>query len=134
MRKFCIVLLLVSYMVPAVGVGVNLHWCGHILFAVSLDSDAHQNCLCAQFNDDGDDTKSECCKDDYVYYKLSQQHTASSIFSLDHFEKSPVKCFMTSFPMISLLFFESRMETYFFSDYMREESPPDILMLGGLRV
>lgn len=121
-------------MVPAVGVGVNLHWCGHILFAVSLDSDAHNNCLCAQFKEVGEDSKSDCCKDDYVYYKLSQQHTASSVFSLNHFDKSTVIYFINSFPPISLFYFANQSKVYFFARYNTDESPPDLLKLGILRV
>ena len=133
-KKFCCILLLVSYMVPSVGVGVNLHWCGHILFAVSMDSDVHQDCLCIQFKDVGDETKPDCCKDDYVYCKLSQQHTASEIFRLHHFDKSPVINFINSFPPFSLFYFAKQSKVYFFAGYNTDESPPDLLKLGILRV
>ncbi len=121
-------------MVPAVGVGVNLHWCGHILFAVSMDFDVHQDCLCIQFKDVGDETKPDCCKDDYIYYKLSQQYMASEIFSLHHFDKFPVKCFMNSIPPLSLFYFAKQSKVYFFPRYNTDESPPDLLKLGILRV
>ena len=134
MRKFCIVLLLVSYIIPAIGVGVNLHWCGHVLFAISMDSDAHQGCFCAQFKEVGDETKSDCCKDDYVYYKLSQQHTVSYIYNFNQFNNSPVIIFNNSSPSIPLFNFANQMEVSFFAGNNIDENPPDLLMLGILRV
>ncbi|MFN0187522.1 MAG: HYC_CC_PP family protein [Bacteroidia bacterium] len=134
MKKFCIVLLLVSYLVPAVGVGVNLHWCGHILFAVSMDSDAHQDCLCTQFKEVGSDSKPDCCKDDYVYYKLSQQHTSSSIFSLNQFVKSVDQSFIKAIPIISFWDSTWSKASYLKSKYKKDRRPPDLEELSILRV
>ncbi|MBK9639674.1 MAG: hypothetical protein IPO63_18445 [Bacteroidetes bacterium] len=134
MRKFCIVLLLVSYLVPAIGVGVNLHWCGHVLYAFSMNSDEHQNCLCTQFNEEGEDAKSDCCKDDYAYYKLSQQHVTSTLCCINHFDKSPIKNFISNNSAIALSLFLYQRQFYFFSRFNTDESPPDLLKLGILRV
>jgi len=133
-KKFISILLLSAYLIPAIGVGLNLHWCGNVLFAVSMDSDEHQDCLCAQFKDVGDETKSDCCKDDYVYYKFSQQHTSTDVFSLKHFDKSTVKCFMNSFPSIAIFDFTNLSTANFFARYNFDESPPDLMKLGILRV
>ncbi len=134
MKKFCCIILLVSYLVPAVGVGVNLHWCGHILFAVSMDSDAHQDCLCAQFKEAGENAKSDCCKDDYVYYKLSQQHTSTDVFSLKQFVKSFEQSFINTIPIISFWDSNWNKDFYLKSKYKKDRRPPDLEELNILRV
>jgi hypothetical protein len=133
-KKFISILLLSSYLIPAIGVGLNLHWCGHVLFSVSLDSDDHQNCFCTQFKEVGDDSKPDCCKDDYVYYKLSQQHTASYGSFFDHLEKSSIKSFTNSFPVLPLFNFSNQLKVGFYVLIITDESPPDLVMLGILRV
>ncbi|MBK7966542.1 MAG: hypothetical protein IPK10_15545 [Bacteroidetes bacterium] len=134
MRKILCTLLLTAYLIPAIGVGINLHWCGHILFAFSMSSDDHTNCMCAQFKEVGDNSKSDCCKDDYVYYKLSQQHTSSSIQCLTYFDKSMSGYASIQYPSFRFIDFVDRKCSLVKSMYSKDERPPDITLLSVFRV
>lgn len=134
MKKILCALLLTAYLIPAIGVGINLHWCGHVLFAFSMSADDHANCMCTQFKAEGDNSKSDCCKDDYVYYKLSQQHISSSIHCLTHFDKT-----MKGFACINYPSFYFMEDVYPKNDFVRinyenDERPPDITVLSVFRV
>jgi hypothetical protein len=133
-KKIICTLLLTAYLIPAIGVGINLHWCGHVLFAFSMTADDHTNCMCTQFKTAEDNSKSDCCKDDYVYYKLSQQHTASSVHCLTHFDKTMEDFANINYSSFCFLDLVSHNCFLVKSNYKNDERPPDITVLSVFRV
>lgn len=77
LRKVAI-LLTIIYLVPNLGLGVNLHWCGKHLASFSINSCDELGCSCEEFEDqvsslpDSDD----CCKEEFTFFKLNTTHIA----------------------------------------------------------
>ncbi|MEO8149146.1 MAG: hypothetical protein ABI723_15985 [Bacteroidia bacterium] len=75
MKKITATLLVVIYLIPAIGLSVNTHHCGGMLAAIHLVflSDKHK-CGCGKKA-----MKKDCCKDKVQQFKISDKHFASSI-------------------------------------------------------
>jgi len=59
MKKATIILLMLLYLIPAIGVTVSVHYCGGRLASVSLNpSDTEHKCPCGSKK-----MKKDCCKD-----------------------------------------------------------------------
>jgi hypothetical protein len=77
LRKVAIVLIFI-YMLPNLGFGINLHWCGKHLASFSINSISQLGCSCEEF--DGMDISSQesddCCKEEFAFFKLNTTHMA----------------------------------------------------------
>lgn len=134
MKKFLSIFILSAYLIPAIGIGVNLHWCGNILFSFSMSSDDHTTCMCEPFKTAKDASASDCCKDDYVYYKLSLQHTSAPVFTMKQFGQFMDVSLMNKIPLISFSNDQQQVDFYPDSIYKKDRRPPDLSELSVFRV
>lgn len=76
-------LLTVLYLIPAIGVSVNAHWCGTKMMTLSIDSGDSDKCAC------GMEMPSGCCKNLHAVFQLTDNQKAASelTFSKDNFAK-----------------------------------------------
>ena len=58
MRKLIIIIVLFIYVIPAVGIHVNLHYCGGKFSSISFDSEVAAKCSCGSKK-----MKKNCCED-----------------------------------------------------------------------
>jgi hypothetical protein len=75
LRKVAILLIFI-YLIPHLGFGVNLHWCGKHLASFSINSISHLGCSCEEF-DEANLSSSEsddCCKEEFAFFKLNTTH------------------------------------------------------------
>lgn len=77
LRKVAVLLIFI-YLIPNLGLGVNLHWCGKHLASFSINSCDDLGCSCEEFEElentfsDEDD----CCKEEFAFLKLNTTHVA----------------------------------------------------------
>jgi hypothetical protein len=70
---FCFV-----YLVPTLGISLNLHYCGETLTAISLFNIGDKNCCCGE-----EEESDDCCKDKSVNCQVKEgQNTAVKITPL----------------------------------------------------
>lgn len=65
MRKLVAILLLFFYLIPAIGLSIDAHWCGKKVKIVSIDSSHEKKCPCSKKMSNG------CCSDVHVSLKLT---------------------------------------------------------------
>ena len=134
MKKLITILLLVAYLIPAIGVGVNLHWCGEILFSCSVTSESQAECMCTQFSASEQSKKSDCCNDHYVYYKISDQHLFSQSENLTNISKNLVGELFTIFPLTNSLACITAKRNWSDQLLYFDDRPPERSLLGVFRI
>lgn len=65
MKKASIILLLLCYLMPSIGMSVSVHYCGGKLASVSLMGSAEGRCACGK-----KPMKKNCCKDKTTTFKI----------------------------------------------------------------
>lgn len=69
MRRITVILLVLLYLVPSIGVTVSTHYCGGRVTSVSIKFlDNRHKCPCGSKK-----MKKGCCKDEASYFKLSDE-------------------------------------------------------------
>ena len=66
MKKIAILFLIFFYLIPAIGVSLDVHWCCHNLKIVDINSTHEKKCPC------GKKMPPKCCRDYHVSAKLTQ--------------------------------------------------------------
>lgn len=77
LRSFAYILLILYTAIQAIGLSVNLHFCGDRLSEVGINT-AESCCMC-------DDSKTEamgCCEDQHLYIKVSTEHATSAAYQM----------------------------------------------------
>lgn len=65
MKKLAAILLILCYLVPAIGTTLVMHYCGGELDSVSILSTDENRCSCGS-----ESMKKDCCKDELVVLKI----------------------------------------------------------------
>jgi hypothetical protein len=69
MKRIVCLLILLLYLVPAIGITVSAHYCGSRITWVSLNfEDQEHNCACGSKK-----MKTDCCKDKVAFIKLNNK-------------------------------------------------------------
>lgn len=88
-KKLILVLMIIGYLTPAIGVAVNIHFCGNTVSALSFDFEHNEHqCECGKRK-----MKRDCCKDKTAIVKsLNDQEvtTASNSIGLKIFFLKPL--------------------------------------------
>lgn len=134
MRKVVATVLLFAYLIPAIGVGVNLHWCGEILFSCSVTSESQTDCMCTQFSASEQSKKSDCCSDNYVYYKISDQHLFSQSANFTSISKNLVGELFTIFTLTSSIAYFNATRNWSEQLLYFDDRPPERCQLGVFRI
>lgn len=82
MRKAVAILLLFFYLIPAIGLSVDAHWCGKKVKIVAIDSSHEKKCPCSKKMSKG------CCRDVHFSLKLTDSQKTSTVVT------SPSKSFI----------------------------------------
>ncbi len=72
MRKVVATLLLFFYLIPAIGLSIDAHWCGKKVKIVAIDSSHEKKCPCSKKMSKG------CCSDVHVSLKLTDSQKTST--------------------------------------------------------
>src|SRR5215510_10536991 len=72
MKRIITVLFAAIYLLLAMGVNVNAHWCGKKIRFVSFAAPHEKKCPCGKKMNPG------CCKDVHAYFKITDTQKAAS--------------------------------------------------------
>lgn len=77
LRKVAILLIFI-YLIPNLGFGINLHWCGKHLASFSINSTSQLGCSCEELDelDFSVPESDDCCKEEFAFFKLNTTHVA----------------------------------------------------------
>lgn len=77
LRKVAIFLIFI-YLIPNLGFGINLHWCGKHLASFSINSISQLGCSCEELDelDFSAPESDDCCKEEFAFFKLNTTHVA----------------------------------------------------------
>ncbi len=77
LRKIAILLIFI-YLIPNMGIGINLHWCGKHLASFSVNSITRLGCSCEELDELEPSVADEdgCCKEEFAFFKLNSTHVA----------------------------------------------------------
>ena len=77
LRKVAILLIFI-YLIPNLGFGINLHWCGKHLASFSINSTSQLGCSCEELDelDFSTPESDDCCKEEFAFFKLNTTHVA----------------------------------------------------------
>ena len=83
MRRFTVILFSFLYLIPAIGVSLDLHKCGKQIKIISVNANHKSKCPC------GTDMPFGCCKDIHLSVKIvdSQKCSNSTIIPQSNFFK-----------------------------------------------
>lgn len=82
MKRATVILLLVSYLIPAIGITVSAHYCGGKLASVSLELLGTEKCKCGSKK-----MKKDCCKTKTCTFKIKDEQQQTPQLAID-FSKS----------------------------------------------
>lgn len=68
MKRFKVILLLLLYILPAIGANVFVHYCGGKISSISIASAHADSCGC-----DGKKMKKDCCKDETISFQIDDE-------------------------------------------------------------
>lgn len=81
MRRITTILLFVCYLIPCMGMSVNIHYCGGKVKSVSLISSNNTRCACSKKT-----MKKGCCQDKVAFIKAPQDHNIQKTISYPSFK------------------------------------------------
>ncbi len=116
------------YLIPAIGLSVNLHKCGKKIKVINLNSSHETKCPC------GKEMPLNCCKDIQLMVKLNDNHKVAQ--STPAINLNFVKLFTAAF-YLSEVFQRLQLSDTSFENY---HSPPDLhrqavyLVIGVFRI
>ncbi len=112
MRKILSFLLIFFYLIPAIGVSINAHWCGKKLSVVSVGSSHDDKCSCSKKMSKG------CCSDATIAVKItdSQKATSQINFPSGIFTKQ-----ISSTVLLTFNFTDIQLKAF---DFSRFHAPP----------
>lgn len=73
-KRFIVILFSIFYLIPAIGVSINLHRCGKKITIIELNSSHKRQCPC------GKKMPSNCCKDVRLSFKIADDQKCSNNF------------------------------------------------------
>ncbi len=113
LKRITLILLIFLYLIPAIGVSVNIHKCGKTWSFTFLNSVSKKKCKC------GRKTTHNCCKDFNLSFKITENQKDSKLFSVpgNSFEK----VLNSTYPSVDLLVPNSKVLIY-----TANYSPPPI--------
>lgn len=114
MKKAAAILLMIFYLIPALGFSITTHFCAGELADVSLYADDATKCICG-----AEKMGSGCCSSNTTFVKIKDSQSKDS-FTEFNFVKSLAKLFF-SFPS-SIISINQVTNT----DFSSFSSPPDI--------
>ena len=114
MKKSTVILLLLCYLIPAIGLSVKQHYCGGKLASVSILFTNSLSCPCGK-----KPMKKDCCKDKTTILKLKDIQNISKNF-VTNFAKT-FKIFVPSYPVFNYHFSEVA-----FEKHLPFEHPPPL--------
>lgn len=76
MKKFFITLLMLLYLIPAIGVNVSAHYCGGELASVSHNFSEKKKCMCNPKK-----MKKGCCEDKQQTFKIDDTQQKAELLS-----------------------------------------------------
>ena len=76
MKRFFALLLMLLYVIPAIGVNVSMHYCGGELVSVSHKLSEKKKCLCSP-----NKMKKGCCEDKQQTFKIDDSQQKAELFS-----------------------------------------------------
>ena len=112
MKRIAIILITLCYLLPAIGLSINVHWCGGKISSVKFQSITAPECRCGKKMLPG------CCKDFQTLIKLTDNQKAGSSFSFPKDFQTEIQQFTTA-SKTGLLYFE--LQTF---DYFKDKVPP----------
>lgn len=68
MKRFKVILLLLLYILPAIGANVFVHYCGGKISSISIATVHADSCGC-----DGKKMKKDCCKDETISFQIDDE-------------------------------------------------------------
>src|SRR5690606_36904045 len=81
MKRIAVILLVLLYLVPAIGVTVSAHHCGGVITSVSLKMlDFGHKCPCGKLP-----MKKDCCRDETTTFRLSEEQQKTQAPALKAF-------------------------------------------------
>lgn len=78
MKKITVILLLICYLMPAIGMTVVTHYCGGKLTSVSLQLSGTEKCPCGSKK-----MKKDCCKTKTCTFKIKDEQQQAPQLSVD---------------------------------------------------
>ncbi len=112
LRKIFNILLVMLYLIPAIGFSVDLHKCGKKIKIVSVNASHKSKCPC------GTNMPFNCCKDVHLSIKIDKEQKCSKSIIIPH--SNDIKQFLT-LPVFTLGELSSQIEVFDFSSY---HAPP----------
>ncbi len=112
MKKSLFLFITFIYLIPSIGFGIDLHWCGKKVHFVSINSTHEKRCACKQ------KMKPGCCKDKYISFKLSSYHKQVANYQ---FPSNNSFNQLLNFPVFSFIFLPAFCQDINFKQY---HSPP----------
>lgn len=76
MKKFLVTLLMLLYLIPAVGVNLSAHFCGQELASVNHPVTEADKCLCGM-----QPMKKSCCEDKQLQFKIDDNQQKTELLS-----------------------------------------------------
>lgn len=76
MKKFLVTLLMLLYLIPAVGVTFSAHFCGEELASISHSVTEAEKCLCGM-----QPMKKSCCEDKQLQIKMDDNQQKTELLS-----------------------------------------------------
>lgn len=121
MKRAISIIILVLYVIPTIGVSVNLHFCGGKLSTIAVWS-AKSICKCAKKT-----MKKGCCKQQQATYKISDKQCLTESAEKVTLVKKDFQCFY--------LLNKSHTPNYRYISFVSDTGhPPPLLKLKALYV
>lgn len=85
LKRLATLLLIFTFLIPAAGFTMGLHWCGKTLAAFTINEFSELSCSCDDFANEAIETSTDgCCKDQKSFFKI-HDHFYSSQSNFFHF-------------------------------------------------
>lgn len=115
MKKILAILLLIPYLITAIGLNLSLHHCGGEITSVSFGIEHGSDCPCGS-----KEMKKDCCDDEHVNIKLNSEQQSSNSSGL----QALTFVFIVDNEIIRGFNFKSG-SILFIKDFYSSHHPPD---------